>query len=207
MMDKVTGNRLAADLNEYLIDMWIYLVYGADKIDFFEHIPFEKYSEQRDLYNLHKKQKIVLDDSEIAIVGWTGFAGSFNGRFFDGGYSGHDVKGRDYIGEQVRNIKSQAKALKGTKFVHSDYLSLEIPEHSIIYCDPPYKGTKQYTYKVDYDRFWQWCRDMAKMGHKVFISEYEAPEDFKCVWEKETKTAMNQKITKKATEKLFVYNG
>jgi DNA adenine methylase len=49
----------------------------------------------------------------------------------------------------------------------------------------------------------------SKEGHKVFISEYNAPNDFKCIWEKEVKTSGNR-ITDKnltATEKLFVYCG
>ena len=45
---------------------------------------------------------------------------------------------------------------------------------------------------------------MNKQGHKVFVSEYNAPEDFKCVWEKEINSSLTKDTgSKKATEKLF----
>ena len=44
---------------------------------------------------------------------------------------------------------------------------------------------------------------MAAKGHKVFISEYEAPEDFECIWSKEVTNSMNTTKTYKPTEKLF----
>lgn len=34
----------------------------------------------------------------------------------------------------------------------------------------------------DHDKFWQWGRDMSIVGHTVFVSEYNAPADFECVW-------------------------
>ena len=84
---------------------------------------------------------------------------------------------------------------------------MDIPSESIIYCDIPYQGTKVYDSKLafNYAKFWQWCRDMAKQGHKVFISEYNAPEDFKCVWEKEVKVSIRPTKTLIQTEKLFTY--
>ena len=81
--------------------------------------------------------------------------------------------------------------------------------YSIIYCDIPYKDTKQYatSKNFDHDKFWQWCRDMTKQGHKVFISEYQAPDDFICVWSKEVTNSMNTTLTYKPVERLFVYGG
>ena len=96
--------------------------------------------------------------------------------------------------------------LHGVKFTCCEYILLDIPENSIIYCDPPYQNTDK-TFKekqFNHDKFWQWCRDMAVKGHTVFISEYNAPEDFECIWRMEVpNTHPNQK--KKATECLFKY--
>lgn len=39
----------------------------------------------------------------------------------------------------------------------------------------------------------------------MLISEYQAPEDFVCVWQKQITNAMNTKNTYKPTEKLFVH--
>lgn len=57
------------------------------------------------------------------------------------------------------------------------------------------------TYK---DKF-KGCRDKIAEGHKVFVSEYNAPDDFVCIWQQGVKTAINQSITKDAVERLFVH--
>ena len=44
---------------------------------------------------------------------------------------------------------------------------------------------------------------MSKKGHKVFVSEYNAPKDFVCVWERQVTNSMNPKITYKPIERLF----
>ena len=46
---------------------------------------------------------------------------------------------------------------------------------------------------------------MVGRGYKVFVSEYNAPNDFECVWEKQITNAMNNKNTYKPIEKLFVF--
>lgn len=88
-----------------------------------------------------------------------------------------------------------------------EYDELEIPSNSIIYCDPPYQNTDK-TYKekkFNHDNFWNWCRQKHDEKHDIFVSEYNAPNDFTCVWEKELpKTHPNQK--KLSTERLFIKN-
>ena len=139
------------------------------------------------------------------MIGWIGFMGSFNGRFFDGGYSGHSVGKRDYISEQIRNTKTQIENLKGVEWNVGDYSELNIPPKSLIYCDIPYKNTKQYSISkfFDYERFYSWCRDMKNQGHTIYVSEYWMPEDFTCVWHKSVKNTMNQTKTKQTIEKLY----
>lgn len=198
--DKVNGNRIGADKNKYLIAMWKGLQDNRDKP---MKIPKELYSKARTEYN--SGTNIEFDDF---MIGWIGWMGSFNGRFFDGGYSGK-TSTRDYVDEQIRNTLKQVELLKGAIFVSGDYSDLEIYENSIIYCDIPYKGTKQYSTSKNFnhDKFWQWCRDVTKQGHKVFISEYQAPDDFICVWSKEVTNSMNTTLTYKPVERLFVYGG
>jgi len=92
------------------------------------------------------------------------------------------------------------------KLVHKSYLDLHIPENSLIYCDPPYKRTTKYKDVFSHADFWQWCRAKANDGHIVFVSEYNAPDDFECVWQKEIVTSLTQDTgSKKAVEKLFRY--
>ena len=130
---------------------------------------------------------------------------SYNGRFFDGGYNGN-YKKRDYIKESISNIEKQIPLIKDISFQMASFELLAIPPKSIIYCDPPYNGAKQYrnTIYFNYALFWQWCREMTMQGHSVYISEYNAPKDFECIWQKKVNTAINNAGTKKGIEKLFI---
>ena len=91
--------------------------------------------------------------------------------------------------------------------MNTEYYKIEIPENSLIYCDPPYKDTAKYKANetvFDYDLFYNWCRNMAKQGHTIFVSEYQMPDDFICIWEKEICSSLGKNTgAKKATEKLF----
>lgn len=209
-IDKVDGLRLGADANKYLIAMYnLISVYGIPNhlID----IPKPIYSDARDQYNGRKEQ--ILNDAHI---GWVGYMASANGRFFDGGYSGKSKTKigtvRDYIDESVRGISKQLPLLKDISFVFEQYDRLVIPPNSIVYCDIPYQGTKQYASickEFDYPKFWRWCRNMKAQGHTVFISEYNAPKDFVCVWSQEVKSSLSANgksgESKSSTEKLFVH--
>ena len=201
MIDKVDRNRIGADSNEYLIAMWQGLQENKSRPYLIEK---ELYNKARDFFN--KSEYSTFDKF---MIGWIGWMGSYNGRFFDGGYSGHLVGKRDYITEQIRNTEAQISKIKEVHFVYSSYDKLEIPNNSIIYCDIPYKDTKQYasSKNFNYDNFWNWCRDMGKKGHQVFVSEYIAPDDFECIWEMEVTNSMNTTKTYKPVEKLFKYRG
>ena len=201
MIDKVDGLRIGNDVNKYLIAVWKGLQQNLDRP---YHIDKELYSLARTAYN--NNDNTTLTDF---LIGWIGWMGSYNGRFFDGGYSGHLVGKRDYITEQIKNTEAQISKIKDVLFVHSSYDKLEIPNNSIIYCDIPYRDTKQYasSKNFNYDNFWNWCRDMSKEGHKVFISEYIAPDDFECIWEMKVTNSMNTTKTYKPIEKLFKYKG
>lgn len=199
LIDKVGGLRIGNDLNKYLIAMWQGLQQGRILP---KHISKELYSRAR--VECNNKTNSEFDD---CMIGWIGWMGSYNGRFFDGGYSGHCVGAtkRDYIKEQIVNTEAQIPNILEVEFQSQDYKSLEIPNNSIIYCDIPYKDTKQYVTSKDFNHteFWEWVRIKTREGHKVYISEYQAPEDFICIWSKEVTNSMNTKTTYKPTEKLF----
>ena len=56
-----------------------------------------------------------------------------------------------------------------------DYRALNFERGGIIYCDPPYKSTKErYGREFDFAGFYAWCEHQA---NPVFISEYTMPED------------------------------
>ena len=195
IIDKVQNPRIANDNNNYLIAMWKGLQENRNII---RDIPKDFYSDVRNSYNTNNNK---YDEFTI---GWVGFAGSFNGRFFDGGYSGK-TKDRDYIKEQIANIEKQIPLINEVEFFSEDYRNIIYPDNSIIYCDPPYQGTTQYSISknFNYNEFWQWCREMDKKGHQIYISEYNAPYDFECIWQKEMTNSLNTNITYKPVEKLF----
>lgn len=191
MIDKIEHPyKLGADNNKYLIAL-LEAVQNGQELP--EHIT-------KDEYIAVKTNK---DNYPDWYVGFVGFVCSFRAKFF-GGYSGYYTTKtgiqRNYIKERISNILKQN--LDGIKLVCSSYDALDIPANSIIYCDPPYNGTTKYKDSFDSDKFWQWCRDKVKEGHTVYVSEYNAPEDFKCIWEKQINSNLGG-TAKTATEKLF----
>lgn len=77
-----------------------------------------------------------------------------------------------------------------------------------IYCDPPYEGTTKYRDDFDNSKFWRWVRFQSKRGHNVFVSEYNAPDDFECIWVKEVNNSLTKDTGgKKGIEKLFKIKG
>lgn len=199
IIQHINGNRIANDKNKYLIAMWKGLLEDKERPKI---ISKELYSRARNEFNSNLNNE--FDDF---LIGWIGWMGSYNGRFFDGGYSGHNVgkTNRDYISEQIRNTESQVEQLKGVRWFSKDYLEFQFTEESFIYCDIPYKNTKQYTTSKDFDhdKFFNWCVNTKKDGHTIFISEYSAPTDFECVWEKNIVNSMSQSNTYNVTEKLY----
>lgn len=200
-MEHVRGDRIANDKNPYLIHMWRRLTEGWTPPTVIER---EFY------YSVRECWEYFSEKYPPELIGWVGFMGSYSGKFF-GGYSGHAYKVsdrrqvRDYIGEAIKNTMNQVDNLNGVHFLNQDYKDLVIPDKSIIYCDPPYKGTEGYQNSIDHKDFFDWCRDKVNQGHKVFVSEYEAPEDFVPIWEMKLKITLNTGHAKKAHEKLFVH--
>ncbi len=195
-------NKDGSDLNSYLIDLLIYMQTDPDLTLAPEECPFELYSKVRDDYNsyFHKYSRPYT-----ALIGY--FA-SYGGRFFDGGYGRDSKGGRSIYTERLKNAREQAPLLIDTYFSWKHYLdwSTENLNNCVLYLDPPYKNTKNYSrFKIDdYNIFYDFCRKMAKKNY-VFISEYQMPEDFTCIWQKERKVMQKSDREKAdiATEKLY----
>ena len=189
--------RIANDAHRWLIAMWERLT----TTNWQPPTTIEK-----ELYD-KVKASWRADDGKYddATIGWVGFMASRSGKWFEAGYSGHNVKGRDYIAENIRNTTKQIENLKGVEWHTGSYADLVIPENSLIYCDPPYQGTSTYSVSrdFDYDAFYSWCRTKSAEGHTVFVSEYSMPPDFTEVWHKSIKTTLNPTNTFSVTEKLY----
>jgi len=211
LIDKVDGNRIANDIHTELIEMWKALVYDLWK---------PPLNVSKELYNKVKSEK---QNYSKKLVGWIGFSCSYSGKYF-AGYAGdyfdkgknYEINGernvlRNYQIESINNTAKQIPKLKGVEFTNSKYNEIKIPESSIIYCDPPYQNTTKYSNDFNHILFWDWCREKSKQGHKVYISEYNAPSDFVCVWQKEAKSSLSANGviggSKVSTERLFIYCG
>lgn len=92
--------------------------------------------------------------------------------------------------------------LQHLDLTNKDYADVQIKENSVIYCDPPYKNTGKYRMDFNYENFYSWCRKQKEL---VIISEYNMPDDFICVAQREKRSLMcKDDKTIKKTEKLFV---
>lgn len=92
--------------------------------------------------------------------------------------------------------------VRKTDFSSKSYDEVEIPENSLIYCDPPYINTTGYGVQFDHSRFYDWCRAQKEL---VIISEYTMPDDFIPIWQKNKRVTLCSGGAKKAEEKLFIH--
>ena len=193
LIDKVKGERIGADSNHYIIALLQKVQSGwLPPADISEW----QFNEMRDAPELY----------DPALIAFINTALSFGG-YWRGGFS-RDAKGTNYALRGRNNLAAQAPLLRGIKFVHSSYDVLDIPENSLIYCDPPYAKTCKYKDAFDHIKFWDWARQKSVEGFPLFVSEYEAPEDFISVWQKEIPVTLNNQGTsnkRSAVEKLFIH--
>lgn len=196
---EATGDRIANDIQPNLIAL-------------FEAVVYENWQPIKLSKSFYESIRLNKSAYKPHLVGWAGFGCSYSGKYF-GGYAGDTQTKigtvRDYQQESINNLLKQKEKLKGVHFTCMPYSVMLIPENSIIYCDPPYQNTTKYSDSFNHVAFWEWCRHMAKKGHQVFVSEYSAPDDFSCIWEKTAKSSLSANGviggSKESTEKLFVY--
>jgi len=196
IIDKVKGNRIANDLNTELIEMWKTLVYKGWKPN--------TYINKKTFNEIKYNRK----DYEPHFLGWVGFNCSYCGIYFSdhaGKLTTKTGVKRNYQAEAKRNVLKQVENLKDVVFINKKYDEFKIPLNSIVYCDPPYKNTAKYDF--DHDLFWEWVRKINRQGCKVYVSEYIAPDDFTCIWEKDAASSLSAngvtEGSKKSVEKLF----
>lgn len=157
-------------------------------------------------YDYYKQSPIT---PSTAIVG---FGSGFGGKYF-GGFAGEISRnpGQTYHDMALRSVSRKIPGMVAkntTSFEAHSYQEWSPSSQSVIYCDPPYEGTTSYTTsKFNHNEFWDWCRRMSLEGHDVFISEYKAPDDFICVWQKEAYVSLSKDVNStKSLEKLFKFN-
>lgn len=192
MIDKVPDSfeRVGYDLNDHVIHALI------DIRDNVESLP-DSISEDE-----YKSYKGLPPQS---ITSWARFACAYAG-IFEEKLAIDRRKGRKPAAKQATmNALKQSPKIQNVQFICDSYENLDFT-NALIYCDPPYQGTSGYkTGAFDHGKFFEWCREQAKKNI-VFVSEYNAPDDFECVWQGEIKTnfaSQRKSATHNAVEKLF----
>ena len=206
IVDKIKcDRRIASDKNKYLVALLQRAQAGES---LYESVPKELYDKARAAFNNGDTSE--FEDWQIGNIG---FLASFNGRWFDGGYAkpGYEktkngLRYRDYYNEAKNNLLKQTPNLAGIEFICQDYIKVN-PCGALVYCDPPYQGTKQYSNatEFDYNLFWDTMRAWSK-NNIVIISEENAPDDFICIWEQSISRSIKATDKSRSTEKLFIYN-
>lgn len=183
------GERLATDASPYLFSLYSALRAGWD--------PPTSMSEEE--YASIRARK----DPEDPLTAFAGYGCSFGGKWF-GGFC-RDGTDRNYVSGARNGLLKKMSKCEESTFALCSYERLS-PEGCLIYCDPPYAATTGYGAVGAFDSaaFWAVVREWSKKN-TVLVSEYAAPEDFRCVWSIETKTDMHGEGRKGRTEKLFEY--
>lgn len=188
--DIIASKRYALDKHAQLISMWQELQKGWIPPDI---LTKEEY-------------KVIQHSSNIesCLKGFVGFGCSFAGKYF-GGYA-QDKDSNNYCAIAKRAVFKKIALMQDVKFLCKDYKDLD-PNNLLIYNDIPYQNATGYTVDFNHNEYWNWVRKYSKTN-TIITSEYTAPNDFECVWEIETKTAMNDSNMQKIPriEKLFKLN-
>ena len=190
--------KIASDVNKYAIDALISIR------DHVAELP------KNNLEFTENNYKELRSGCAYRHKGYAGFAFSYGGKWM-GGWCRDKTGKRDYVNESYRNALKQSPYLQNVELSVGDYEHIETPYPSVIYCDPPYFDTTKYSNSVssfNHAVFFDWCRMKASEGHYVFVSEYKAPDDFKCLWSKEITSSLTANTGhKKGIEKLFTLHG
>lgn len=202
MIDKIKcKKRIGCDIHKQLIALLQYAQLHE------EDLP-ERILE--DEYKMVQANKKEFPDWYVGLVG---FCASFGAKYF-GGYardSKSDNSGKWSAGA-IKNLKNQLPKIKDVEFRNICFqdLPLDQIDNYVIYCDIPYRGTTKYvTDTFPYEEFYDWVK-AASVNNIVLISEYAMPDEFTCIWQKETRTLLDSKKQKSddknvRVEKLFTY--
>ena len=133
----------------------------------------------RDDYNALRDNR-AADPLARAVAAFTY---SFNGKEWGGYVSTYERRdGRvDDIPASRRRYYDRLAVFASTVLQRVSYADLA-PHDCLVYCDPPYDKTTRYRNAEQWnaDAFWQTMREWSATN-VVFVSEYDAPDDFVCV--------------------------
>jgi site-specific DNA-adenine methylase len=98
----------------------------------------------------------------------------------------------------------QLEQLEQLEIKNQSYADVAIdtpPSETVIYLDPPYKGTGQYAKKLDHTEFDDYVKNSP---YKIYVSGYES--ELPCVFSLHHASTLCANSVKKTVEKLFCNN-
>lgn len=228
LVDKVNHpNKIAVDVNSYIIQLWNDIKSKGVEGTLPPYVTKEDYDRAHKQY---VNGNIFNGEFTMGQIGFIATACSYGAGWFKGYAHYNPKKNEDHIKEAYNGLKKQVDRfynLEKTYFWEMDYrqIIIKLSQYNwfkgkdnqidikklVVYCDPPYAETLKYPTDFDTVSFWNWVRAMAQQGLEIYVSEYNAPDDFKCIWQKDVPDGMGITIEgrkqNRKIEKLFVYNG
>lgn len=133
------------------------------------------------------------------------YACSFGGIKFNT-FARAKARNTDYFKQGLKSLMEKEN-YKDTKIYNLDYKNVEIPENSLIYCDPPYKNTTGYSVDFDYEEFENYIYELAK-NNLVIVSEYTRLNNTRILFDFDFVRGMRSgkdKKNKKVKELLLIH--
>jgi len=163
------GRRIASDINPYLFTLYKSLRAGWEPP---KHVTEDDYRRVR-----------AVNDERDPLIAFVGYGCSFGGKWW-GGYARPNKTNRNYCDTARRGILKKLRRCQGVAFASCAFTDLDIDSRCLVYCDPPYAGTTEYSAArgFDSDEFWGCVRSWSQAGAIVLVSEYAAPPDFESIW-------------------------
>ena len=159
-------------------------------IRLYQAMQFEGYDPPADVPEwLYQCTRLAPDveHPETAVVA---FGCSFGGKEW-AGYARSNRPGEDYARWARNSLRRKFPVPYPCKFLCCRFDALPALRPSVIYCDPPYRGTTSYRKSAvgvwEPEKFDRWAEARAAEGHLVFVSEFEAPGTWEEVWSLERK--------------------
>jgi DNA adenine methylase len=189
--------KTGGDLNKYVIALYKY-IQESEELEVPDSVSEDEYNDI--IYN--------SEDYPDWVLGYS--IGISFGAKFKGGYARSKKTNVDFVQQFNRSLVAHwndSHRDGSVEFKHCRYNEMEYKPNSLIYCDPPYANTLKYKgagEEFDSAAFWEWAEDMTSQGHTIVVSESSAPDNWACVYKKETARGIRSVESKSFPDCVFM---
>ena len=198
-----------SDASPFVHGFWDAMIFGQE-IDW-SLLTEENYHSLRAGNQRHNPEFVERYGYAVACA--LGFGCSFGEAWLRSRYWGHRLQsGTTLIHKTETTSRRKASFLKNAEveLYNLSYQDVPLRDKCLIYCDPPYRGTTcSYSAEpFDPKAFDQWCRERAREGHIVLVSEYTAPPDAEIIFTKPQKQTFSHNAkTSERVELVYTFRG